>query len=245
MSHDDRIAAETLEPRHRRAPQPAPSPGPDLSVLIGRAIRPSTCWQPPTEVEISSVALKTGRPRRPGTSRRRWCCIRGFSEASIAVAEARLDTRGELAPSWCDSVIGTAGNALEPAPRHFAARAQDWQSTTADIQPRPRSCACCRIAIISRTSPARDRASQRSHPQSRYPLVDLKTCSGAGCRVRIVIGIVVRTALSPPSFKVNVSLKRIASPEMLPSVGLLPHVICSPPGFGGGEHEADQHGDTG
>ncbi len=38
---------------------------------------------------------------------------------------------------------------------------------------------------------------------------------------------------------------RIASPEMLPSVGLLPHVICSPPGFGGGEHEADQHGDTG
>jgi hypothetical protein len=37
---------------------------------------------------------------------------------------------------------------------------------------------------------------------------------------------------------------RIASPEMLPSVGLLPHVICSPPGFGGGEHEADQHGDT-
>jgi hypothetical protein len=37
---------------------------------------------------------------------------------------------------------------------------------------------------------------------------------------------------------------RIASPEMLSSVGLLPHVICSPPGFGGGEHEADQHGDT-
>jgi hypothetical protein len=25
---------------------------------------------------------------------------------------------------------------------------------------------------------------------------------------------------------------RIASPEMLPSVGLLPHVICSPPVFG-------------
>src|SRR3984885_5093150 len=38
---------------------------------------------------------------------------------------------------------------------------------------------------------------------------------------------------------------RIASPEMLPSVGLLPHVICSPPVFGGGGHEADQHGDTG
>ncbi len=42
-----------------------------------------------------------------------------------------------------------------------------------------------------------------------------------------------------------VARPRIASPEMLPSVGLLPHVICSPPGFGGGEHEADQHGDTG
>ncbi|MGB6706214.1 MAG: hypothetical protein WBE94_13895, partial [Pseudolabrys sp.] len=42
-----------------------------------------------------------------------------------------------------------------------------------------------------------------------------------------------------------VTTPRIASPEMLPSVGLLPHVICSPPGFGGGEHEADQHGDTG
>src|SRR5271165_3545045 len=39
--------------------------------------------------------------------------------------------------------------------------------------------------------------------------------------------------------------RRIASPEMLPSVGLLPHVICSPPVFGGGGHEADQHGDTG
>src|SRR5271165_3295649 len=39
--------------------------------------------------------------------------------------------------------------------------------------------------------------------------------------------------------------ERIASPEMLPSVGLLPHLICSPPGFGGGRHEADQHGDTG
>ena len=38
---------------------------------------------------------------------------------------------------------------------------------------------------------------------------------------------------------------RIASPEMLPSVGLLPHVICSLPVFGGGGHEADQHGDAG
>jgi hypothetical protein len=28
-------------------------------------------------------------------------------------------------------------------------------------------------------------------------------------------------------------MPRVASPEMLPSVGLLPHVICSPPGFGG------------
>jgi hypothetical protein len=43
----------------------------------------------------------------------------------------------------------------------------------------------------------------------------------------------------------KVATGRIASAEMLPSVGLLPHVICSPPGFGGGEHEADQHGDTG
>ncbi len=38
---------------------------------------------------------------------------------------------------------------------------------------------------------------------------------------------------------------RIASLEMLPSVDLLPHVICSPPVFaGGGEHEADQHDDA-
>ena len=40
-------------------------------------------------------------------------------------------------------------------------------------------------------------------------------------------------------------VRRIASPEMLPSVGLLPHVICSRPVFGGGGHEADQHGDAG
>jgi hypothetical protein len=40
-------------------------------------------------------------------------------------------------------------------------------------------------------------------------------------------------------------LRRIASPEMLPSDDLLPHVICSPPVFaGGGEHEADQHDDA-
>lgn len=38
---------------------------------------------------------------------------------------------------------------------------------------------------------------------------------------------------------------RIASPEMLPSADLLPHVICSPPVFaGGGEHGADQHDDA-
>ena len=38
---------------------------------------------------------------------------------------------------------------------------------------------------------------------------------------------------------------RIASPELLPSSDLLPHVICSPPVLaGGGEHEADQYDDT-
>ena len=37
---------------------------------------------------------------------------------------------------------------------------------------------------------------------------------------------------------------RIASPEMLPSADLLPHVTCSPPVFGGGGYEVDQHGDT-
>jgi hypothetical protein len=38
---------------------------------------------------------------------------------------------------------------------------------------------------------------------------------------------------------------RIASPEMLPSADLLPHLKCSPPGFtGGGRHEADQHGNA-
>jgi len=39
---------------------------------------------------------------------------------------------------------------------------------------------------------------------------------------------------------------RIASPEMLPTGDLLPHVICSSPVFaGGGKHEAYQHDDTG
>ena len=52
-------------------------------------------------------------------------------------------------------------------------------------------------------------------------------------------------AVSPGLLRDSKVAARIASPEMLPSVGLLPHVICSPPVFGGGGHEADQHGDTG
>ena len=39
---------------------------------------------------------------------------------------------------------------------------------------------------------------------------------------------------------------RIASPEVLPDDGLLPHLICSPPAWGGGgSDEAGQHGDAG
>lgn len=38
---------------------------------------------------------------------------------------------------------------------------------------------------------------------------------------------------------------RIASPEMLPDVGSLPHLICSPRRFGGGgDDEASEHGDA-
>jgi len=38
---------------------------------------------------------------------------------------------------------------------------------------------------------------------------------------------------------------RIASPEMLPAVDPLPHLICSRPVLtGGGGHEADQHDDA-
>ncbi len=37
---------------------------------------------------------------------------------------------------------------------------------------------------------------------------------------------------------------RIASPGMLPSADLLPHLKCSRPGFGGDGHEADQHGNA-
>ncbi len=38
---------------------------------------------------------------------------------------------------------------------------------------------------------------------------------------------------------------RIASPEMLPTVDLLPHLICSPPVFaGGGGYGTDQHDDA-
>lgn len=39
--------------------------------------------------------------------------------------------------------------------------------------------------------------------------------------------------------------RRIASPEMLPDVGSLPHLICSPRGFGSGDDdEASEHGDA-
>jgi len=40
-------------------------------------------------------------------------------------------------------------------------------------------------------------------------------------------------------------IRRIASPEMLPSAELLPHLICSLPVIaGGGNDEAGQHGDA-
>jgi len=39
-------------------------------------------------------------------------------------------------------------------------------------------------------------------------------------------------------------VRRIASPEMLPSADPLPHLKCSRPGFGGDRHEADQHDNT-
>ncbi len=43
----------------------------------------------------------------------------------------------------------------------------------------------------------------------------------------------------------NLFNPRIASPGMLPSGGLLPHLVCSRPVFiGGGEKGADQHGGT-
>ena len=49
----------------------------------------------------------------------------------------------------------------------------------------------------------------------------------------------------PPCPATIILSGRIASPEMLPSDDLLPHVICSSPVFaGGGEHEADQHDDA-
>jgi len=41
-----------------------------------------------------------------------------------------------------------------------------------------------------------------------------------------------------------VTVRRIASPGMLPSGGPLPHLECSRPGFGGDRHEADQHGNA-
>ena len=51
--------------------------------------------------------------------------------------------------------------------------------------------------------------------------------------------------LGTPVLRDNLDENRIASPEMLPTGDLLPHVICSPPVFaGGGEHEADQHDDA-
>jgi hypothetical protein len=38
---------------------------------------------------------------------------------------------------------------------------------------------------------------------------------------------------------------RIASPELLPDVGRLPHLICSPSRLGGGGgNEAGEHGDA-
>ncbi len=44
---------------------------------------------------------------------------------------------------------------------------------------------------------------------------------------------------------VNEAIRRIASPEMLLSVDLLPHLICSRPVFiGGCRNGAGQHGDA-
>jgi hypothetical protein len=37
---------------------------------------------------------------------------------------------------------------------------------------------------------------------------------------------------------------RIASPELFPESGLLPHLKCSPSGSGGETDEAGEHGDA-
>jgi hypothetical protein len=52
---------------------------------------------------------------------------------------------------------------------------------------------------------------------------------------------VARGAL--PCCATNRMRTRIASPEMFPEAGMLPHLICSRPMFiGGAKDEADQHG---
>ena len=66
--------------------------GPDFSVWIGRAISSSTAWQPPTEVLTSRSPAKPADCRSAAISRR-WRCISGFSDASMAVAEARRYSR--------------------------------------------------------------------------------------------------------------------------------------------------------
>ena len=60
-----------------------------------------------------------------------------------------------------------------------------------------------------------------------------------------IYGAEVSPQLISTVLRDNQGENRIASPEMLPLPGLLPHLICSPPVcIGGGGHGADQHGDT-
>ena len=86
----------------------------------------------------------------------------------------------------------------------------------------------------------------------RLTAVGLALGGAAGVRLGRKLGLnasrntLLRLIRRAPVLRGDQGENRIASPEMLPTGDLLPHVICSPPVFaGGGEHEADQHDDTG
>lgn len=123
--------------------------GPDPIAWMGARVISATSITPPPEVSISS------RPVNPDPSRRdsrlaRYRDMSGFSEASIAVDDARRYSR-RIGFRTCDSVYGTPGRCSarsSPTRRSCAGLTVDHSSETATDS----TSSCLRVAVKSITA---------------------------------------------------------------------------------------------
>ena len=143
----------------------------------GASRPPTTCWQPPAEVPISSSPAKPPA-RRSSSICRRCCCISGLSEASTAVVEARRYSR-TIGISSMRQRVGNAGQLLvEDAGDRLLVGAVGDRPHQADrdrleLALLQRADHLARLRLVERRA--------RRCPASRCARRS-RTCSGAGCR---------------------------------------------------------------